>query len=152
MSDPLQYTIGWVCAITTEHVAARAFLDERHEQPRTVAQNDHKAYTSGKIGILNVVIAARPKSEYGTIPAIGVAPDMLESFPNIRLCLMVGIGGGAPSTKHDIRLGDVVVGDRGFFQYEDHKTIRDRTFVQTGSLNQPTTALREALRSLKITY
>ncbi|KAK1838827.1 ankryin repeat protein [Colletotrichum chrysophilum] len=34
---------------------------------------------------------------------------MLHSFPNMRIGLMVGIGGGAPSQKHDIRLGDVVV-------------------------------------------
>ncbi len=34
---------------------------------------------------------------------------MLRTFPNVRICLMVGIGGGAPSPKHDIRLGDIVV-------------------------------------------
>ncbi len=35
---------------------------------------------------------------------------MLRSFESIQIKLMVGIGGGAPSGKHDIRLGDVVVG------------------------------------------
>ncbi|KAI8260266.1 hypothetical protein K4K58_002090 [Colletotrichum sp. SAR11_239] len=129
MSDPLQYTIGWICAFTTESVAARAFLDERHEQPKTVAQNDNNAYTLGRFGIHNVVIAARPKSEYGTAPAIVVALDMLESFPNIRLCLMVGIGGGAPSENHDIRLGDIVAGSSVFKS--------DFDFVQRDSLNQP---------------
>jgi nucleoside phosphorylase len=34
---------------------------------------------------------------------------MLNSFPNVRIGLMVGIGGGAPSLDHNIRLGDVVV-------------------------------------------
>ena len=34
---------------------------------------------------------------------------MLHSFPNARIGLTVGIGGGAPSPKHDIRLGDIVV-------------------------------------------
>jgi hypothetical protein len=33
---------------------------------------------------------------------------MLRSFPNIKIGLMVGIGGGVP-TKHDIRLGDIIV-------------------------------------------
>jgi hypothetical protein len=25
------YTVGWICAISTEYVAAQAFLDEKHE-------------------------------------------------------------------------------------------------------------------------
>ena len=41
-----------------------------------------------------------------------MARDMLHSFSNVRLGVMVGIGGGAPSVKHDIRLGDVVVSSR----------------------------------------
>jgi len=66
--------------------------------------------------------------EYGTDSATSVARDMLHSFPNIRIGLMVGIGGGAPSEKHDIRLGDIVVssprdGKGGVFQYDFGKTI-----------------------------
>lgn len=58
---------------------------------------------------------------------------MIHTFPNIRIGLMVGIGGGAPSTKHDIRLGDVVVraprqGKGGVFQYDFGKTIQDQSF------------------------
>ncbi|KAH6657082.1 hypothetical protein BKA67DRAFT_554203 [Truncatella angustata] len=34
--------------------------------------------------------------------------------PNVRIGLMVGIGGGAPSLKHDIRLGDIVVSSPGY--------------------------------------
>ncbi|KAF6820521.1 Kinesin light chain 5 [Colletotrichum sojae] len=30
MSDPQAYTVGWICAVTAESVAARAFLDEEH--------------------------------------------------------------------------------------------------------------------------
>lgn len=37
----------------------------------------------------------------------------MRSFLNIRVGLMVGIGGGAPSQKHDIRLGDIVVSAPG---------------------------------------
>lgn len=69
-----------------------------------------------------------PSGEYGTASAAGVARDMLHSFPNIRIGLMVGIGGGAPTSKHDIRLGDVVVskpenGLGGVFQYDFGKSI-----------------------------
>ena len=28
------YTVGWICAITTEYVAAQAFLDEKHDGPQ----------------------------------------------------------------------------------------------------------------------
>ena len=105
------YTVGWICAITTELVAAQAFLDEKHEGPEYVSLNDDNIYTLGKIGKHNVVIAVLPDGEYGIASAASVARDMLHSFPNIRLGLMVGIGGGAPSKNHDIRLGDIVVSD-----------------------------------------
>lgn len=39
-----------------------------------------------------------------------VVRNMIVGFPNIKHFLSVGIGGGVPSKKHDIRLGDVVVG------------------------------------------
>jgi hypothetical protein len=66
----------------------------------------------------------------------------MHSFPNIRIGLMVGIGGGAPSPKHDIRLGDIVVsaprdGKGGVFQYDLGKIIQDQSFRPTGFLNQP---------------
>jgi hypothetical protein len=47
--------------------------------------------------------------EYGTSSAARVAEDMMHSFLNIRIGLMVGIGDGALSQKHDIRLRDIVV-------------------------------------------
>lgn len=128
MSDPQNYTVGWICAIPTEYVAARAFLDKVHEGPEYVSDRDNNDYTLGKVGRHNVVIAVLPDGEYGTASAASVASDMLHSFPNIRIGLLVGIGGGAPSTDHDIRLGDVVVsspygGNSGVFQYDFGKTI-----------------------------
>jgi nucleoside phosphorylase len=71
---------------------------------------------------------------------------MLHSFPNVRIGLMVGIGGGAPSQKHDIRLGDIAVsaphdGNGGVFQYDFGKTIQGQSFRTTSFLNQPPTVL-----------
>src|SRR2546421_6326181 len=109
MSVPRNYTVGWICAIRTEYVAAQAFLDEKHGIPENVSPHDNNDYTLGRIGKHNVVIAVLPYGEYGTSSATGVAKDMLNSFPNVRIGLMIGIGGGAPSRKHDIRLGDIVV-------------------------------------------
>src|ERR1700753_2047814 len=116
MSNPSDYTVGWICAISTENVAARIFLDEEHAPPKSVSPSDSNDYTIGRIGKHNVVIAVLPHGEYGISSATGVAKDMLHSFPNVRTGLMVGIGGGAPSLEHDIRLGDIVVSDR-VFQY-----------------------------------
>ncbi|OHW99045.1 ankryin repeat protein [Colletotrichum incanum] len=157
MSDPGNYTVGWICAITTEYVAAQAFLDERHERPARLAPSDSNNYALGKLSGHNVVIAVLPHGEYGTTSAAVVARDMLHSFPNIRLGLMVGIGGGAPSQKHDIRLGDIVVscprnGKGGVFQYDFGKTIQAQAFQQTGFLNQPPLVLRTAVAGLEAMY
>ncbi|KAH7207384.1 hypothetical protein DER44DRAFT_867319 [Fusarium oxysporum] len=157
MSNPQKYTVGWICAVTTEFVAARAFFDEKHDQLETIADNDNNNYALGKIGKHNVVMAVLPKSEYGTTSAATVARDMLRSFPNIRFGLMVGIGGGAPNAKHDIRLGDVIVSTRGsgkggVFQYDYGKAIQEHAFVTTGSLNQPPQLLLTALSGLEAEY
>ncbi|KAH6959663.1 hypothetical protein BKA56DRAFT_457271, partial [Ilyonectria sp. MPI-CAGE-AT-0026] len=157
MSQPNDYTVGWICAVSTEYVAAQAFLDEEHEGPEHVSPNDNNDYTLGKIGKHNVVIAVLPDGEYGTSRAASVASDMMHSFPNVRIGLMVGIGGGAPSRKHDIRLGDIVVsaprdGKSGVLQYDFGKTIQNRSFQRTGVLNQPPTVLRAAVNGLKAQY
>jgi nucleoside phosphorylase len=157
MADPKDYTVGWVCAISAEYVAAQAFLDEKHDGPEYVSPNDNNDYTLGKVGRHNVVIAILPDGEYGTASAAMVARDMLHSFPNIRVGLMVGIGGGAPSRQHDIRLGDIVVstphdGNGGVFQYDFGKTIQDQSFRTTGFLNQPPVILRTAMNGLKAQY
>jgi nucleoside phosphorylase len=157
MSDPKGYTVGWICAITTEYVAAQAFLDEKHKGPEHVSPNDNNDYTLGKVGKHNVVIAVLPDGEYGTSSAGSVARDMLHSFPNVRIGLMVGIGGGAPSQKHDIRLGDIVVsasrdGKGGVFQYDFGKMVQDQSFRPMGFLNQPPTVLRTAVSGLKAQY
>lgn len=157
MSDPKDYTVGWICAITTEYVAARAFLDEMYEGPEYVSPNDNNNYTLGRVGEHNVVIAVLPDGEYGISTAASVARDMLHSFPNIRIGLMVGIGGGAPSPRHDVRLGDIVIsssrdGNGGTFQYDFGKTIQDQSFRSTKFLNQPPMILRAAVNGIKAQY
>ncbi|KAH0529359.1 hypothetical protein TsFJ059_004114 [Trichoderma semiorbis] len=151
------YIVGWICALNTEYVAAQVFLDERHKGPDDVSPNDNNDYTLGRVGSHNVVIAVLPQGEYGVSSATGVAKDMLHSFPNIRIGLMVGIGGGAPSLKHDVRLGDVVVsaprgGNGGVFQYDFGKAVQGGGFHTTGFLNQPPTFLRTAVNGLQAEY
>ncbi|KAF2193422.1 hypothetical protein K469DRAFT_745042 [Zopfia rhizophila CBS 207.26] len=122
------YTIGWICVISTEYVAAQAFLDEKHDPPEYVHSYDNNDYTLGRVGKHNVAIAVLSDGGYGISSASGVAKDMLHSFSNIRIRLMVGIGGGALSPKHDIRLGDIIVSvpynrKSSVFQYDFGKVI-----------------------------
>ncbi|KAL6899992.1 hypothetical protein GGI43DRAFT_427716 [Trichoderma evansii] len=157
MSQPKDYTVGWICAIKVEYVAAQEFLDEEHEGPAFASQHDNNSYTLGRIGKHNIVIATLPFGEYGTTSAATVARDMIHSFPNIRIGLMVGIGGGAPSKSHDIRLGDIVIstpsnGNSGLFQYDFGKNIQDQPYQTTGVLNRPPAALLAALARLQSQY
>ncbi|KAJ5995825.1 hypothetical protein N7481_002802 [Penicillium waksmanii] len=157
MPNPMDYNVGWICAITTEYVAAQAFLDERHDWPGYFPPLTKNDYTLGRIGKHNVVISVLPMGEYGISSAARVAEEMTHSFPNIRIRLMVGIGGGVPSSKHDIRLGDVVVsipnnGQAGVLQYDFGKSIQGQSFKMTGRLDQPPTALRSAVGGLVAQY
>ncbi|KAL2839043.1 hypothetical protein BJX68DRAFT_272335 [Aspergillus pseudodeflectus] len=115
------YAVGWICALPRELAAARVMLDEEHENPPTesIACN---AYTLGRIGSHNVVLACLPVGEIGTVPAAVTATQMKLTFPRLEIRLVVGIGGGIPGEKDDIRLGDVVVGNRGVIQYDKGKT------------------------------
>jgi nucleoside phosphorylase len=66
---------------------------------------------------------------------------------------MVGVGGGVPSTKHDIRLGDVVVSlpiDKygGVVQYDKGKST-PTGFDHTGFLDAPPVVLRSAIQILR---
>ena len=70
---------------------------------------------------------------------------------------MVGIGGGAPSGKHDIRVGDIVVGypikkEGGIVPYNYGKAVQDQEFERTGSLNSPPTVLLTALTKLSVDH
>lgn len=152
-----EYTIGWICSVVTEYVAAQLFLGEKHLAPTFVARHDNNDYTLGRIAKHNVAIAVMPSGEYGTASAAVVARDMLHTFPNVRIGLMVGVGGGAPSPKHDIRLGDVVVsmaqnGTGGVFQYDFGKTIQEQPFQPTRFLAPPPLVLLAALNGLKAEY
>ena len=101
------YTVGIICALDVEKAAVEATLDEEHGRVEK-AVGDDNAYTFGKIGSHNVVVACLPAGAMGKVSAAAVAKDMMRSFP-INVGLMVGICGGVWSERADIRPGDVVV-------------------------------------------
>ena len=150
--EPRVYTVGWICALGSEYIAARNLLDEKHGDP-VPSQGDSNIYTLGRMGWHNVVIACLPRGKTGNVSAASVASDMLRSFESIRFGLMVGIGGGAPTNDIDIRLGDVVVSspDRqvgGVLHYKFGREIQNRDFELTGSLASPPAILLSALNQL----
>ncbi|KAF2218480.1 hypothetical protein BDZ85DRAFT_253528 [Elsinoe ampelina] len=165
-TDKQKYTVGWICALHNEYFAARAFLDERHPSLDATSHADNNDYTLGRIGKHNVVIAVCPDGGYGNTSAAHVARDLVHTFQNVRLGLMVGIGGGAPfPPERDIRLGDVVVssavgGLAAVIQYgmgkkrqgvTGQETWRE-TFEITGQLDRPPMALRTAVNGLKVIH
>jgi nucleoside phosphorylase len=151
--QPEDYTVGWICAIPKELTAARAMLDSTHGPLEAQPKHDENNYVLGTIGKHNVAIACLP--EYGVVSAAVVAKSMQNTFPRLRFGLMVGIGGGIPSKKNDIRLGDIVVSlpegqHGGVIQYDLGKMEVDG-FHRLGTLNKPPQLLRTAVANLKST-
>ncbi|KAE8412261.1 nucleoside phosphorylase domain-containing protein [Aspergillus pseudocaelatus] len=119
------YTVGWVCALPHGGL---------------VTGGEDNIYTLGHIDEHNIVIACLPEGQMGTNPAAAAAARMQSAFPSIRFGLMVGIGGGVPSTKPDIRLGDVVVSrpendHAGVVQYDFGKSTPSG-FKRTGQFSK----------------
>ena len=92
-----------------EYDVAQTFLDEVYKGPHNISPYDSNQYVLGRIRKHYIVVAVMLDKEYDIPSTASVVTQMLRSFPNIRVGLLVGIGGGAPSPKHDIRLGDIVV-------------------------------------------
>lgn len=146
------YTVGWICALPLRMVAAKAMLDEVHDD-LPASSSDHNTYVLGNIKEHNIVIACLPIGDNGLVSANTVAMHLLSSFPSIHFGLLVGIGGGVPSSLTDIRLGDVVVSKPtgiygGVVQYDYGKAL-SAGFQRTGMLNRPPQALLTALSKLQ---
>ncbi|KAF3918687.1 hypothetical protein AA313_de0206826 [Arthrobotrys entomopaga] len=147
-----EYGIGCICALPLEMAALGAMLDEVHEKPAWQYSHDSNNYTLGRIGSHNVAIVCLPLGVYGTNSAAKIATQMLSSFPSIKFALMVGIGGGVPSTANDIRLGDVVVSkpkgnSSGVVQYDHGKAVKGE-LISTGVLDKPPQHLLTAVARL----
>ncbi|KAK2593245.1 hypothetical protein QQS21_009044 [Conoideocrella luteorostrata] len=149
------YQIGWVCALPIEVAAAKQMLDEDFGILDEQDSTDTNSYTLGRVGRHYVVIAGLPAGQPGLSPATTVAVNMMRTFSrSLRIGLMVGIGGGIPSTNHDVRLGDIVVSHPegtcgGVLQYDMGKVVEGGKFQRTGSLNSPPRSLLTAVANMK---
>lgn len=142
-----EYTVAVVCALGFEMSAVRYMLDQEH--PTLPAKKgDQNIYVLGELSGHNIVIACLPGNQGKSAAAI-VATHLQRTFPSIQYRLLVGIGGGAPSCDHDIRLGDVVVSmpdgqSGGVIQYDLGKDTEDE-FTLKGFLCSPPPVLRGAV-------
>jgi hypothetical protein len=71
---PEGYTVGWICAIPKELIAARAMLDSTHGPLEAQPKYDENNYVLGTIGKHNVAITCLP--EYGVVSAAVAAKLM----------------------------------------------------------------------------
>ena len=168
------YTVGWICALKTELVAAWAMLDEEHTMLPAGSSRDTNTYVLGRIRDHNVVIACLPAEMTGKASAATVAKDMIRSFSGIRVGLMVGVGGGAPyfsdldgsgaeddgleedsEDTQDIRLGDVVISlhskdSDAVLQYDFGRSVQGKNFILAGNkLNKPPPIVLSAVGRLQ---
>jgi nucleoside phosphorylase len=146
-----EYSIGVICALSMEKAAFVALLDEVHETVQTL-KDDENSYTFGRIGHHNIVVACMPAGKYGNNSTATVTRNMLRSF-QIKIGLMVGVGGGVWSPKVDIRLGDVIVsqpeGTHGGVLQLDFGKMEHDGFKRAGSLDKPPRLLLNALQDIK---
>ncbi|KAL4790466.1 nucleoside phosphorylase domain-containing protein [Aspergillus venezuelensis] len=142
------FTVGWICVLKEEFRAALAILDEEYDTAGLVCGLGYRNhYVLGRVGNHNIVINVPSAETYGPLSAIRIALDMRSTFPRMRFILLVGIAGGTPSEKNDIRLGDVVVGTR-IVPYTFGKKV-DAGFERRGIVKTPPRELLDAVTFLE---
>ncbi|KAL8850125.1 MAG: hypothetical protein Q9221_004942 [Calogaya cf. arnoldii] len=143
-SSSIDYNVAWICALPhIELLAARMLLDKQHNTPQYDTKYDQNTYICGQIGDHKVVVACMPSGRPGNVSAGHLTGPLFHTFPNIKITLLVGIGGGVPRQGHqdpleDIYLGDVVIGWPGdgtptVIQYDSGRWKVDG-FEQRGSV------------------
>ncbi|KAH7231101.1 nucleoside phosphorylase domain-containing protein [Fusarium tricinctum] len=151
MRSDTVYTIAIICALGFEMSAVRYMLDREH--PRLpMKEGDPNLYVLGELSGHNVVLATFPGNQ-GKGAAATVATNINRTFPTIKWRLLVGIGGGVPSDRHDIRLGDIVISMPdgpygGVVQYDLGKDTED-DFQLKGFLWPPPSELRQAVQVMQ---
>jgi nucleoside phosphorylase len=151
-----EYTVAWICALRAELLAARLMLNEEHNPPAYNTNYDENTYVFGSIEGHEVVLASLPKGETGNTNAGRLTGAMFHTFPNIKIALLVGIGGGvprphlSPEPLQNIHLGDVVVGWPGdgkpaVVNWDRGRMKTDGVFEMVGTMDKPAWRVRQAL-------
>jgi nucleoside phosphorylase len=158
------YHVAWICPVADlELLPARLMLDDEYPTPPYDTHYDENTYVCGTINGHAVVVATCPPGETGNVNAGRLTGSMFKTFPNIRMAVLVGIGGGIPSlaesedSLENVHLGDVVVGWPGdgkpaCVYHERGKSKVDGQFEMVGTMGNPDWRLTNALSFLVVDY
>ena len=146
-----EFTVGWLCPLLKENFAV--FFDRQYQAVQSTGGST--MYSCGQIGEHNVVVAGL-RGETGTVATAREVAELRNSFPNLRIVLLVGVAGGAPTNKdkQDIRLGDVVVSmpnkhGAGIMQYDFGTDREDAPFeIGNGFTGYPSNILVGAVQEV----
>lgn len=94
--DLSQFFIAWICLPGLEYTACRAALDEQYRMPDDPPPDDGNRYTLGHVNGFCIVVAAIADPTGQRISWPGTQA-MLRRFQEVRLVLLVGVGGCVPA-------------------------------------------------------
>ncbi|KAK8141538.1 hypothetical protein G3M48_010355 [Beauveria asiatica] len=148
------YTIVLFCPLVIEQQAAYLMLDQVHAELPERSAGQTVLYTLGRIASYNVAIAGYPVGEVGGGVSGSMVSEALRDFPKLEAGLLVGIAAGIPSSKHDIRLGDVAVAvpnkdNPGVIGYDFVKFEQDQVRIKQWQ-NSTHSLLRSAISSIRV--
>ena len=151
-----------ICALRVESDAVEALFDEdweeEHKHPKYPKMiNDDNAYTMGRIGEHNVVLAFLPG--IGKANSAKLTTSLEIAFPKIKLGLVTGICGGTPFIREDRRgprdidvfLGDIIISTE-LLQYDlGHHFSNEfmRTDTLQSTLPRPNPEIRSFLHKIQ---
>ncbi|PQE07749.1 Ankyrin repeat protein [Rutstroemia sp. NJR-2017a BVV2] len=122
-------------------------LDQNHENLPRTQTNDNNSYCLGSMCNHSIVVVCLPSM--GTNSAAACITQMVNTFPSLRACAIVGIGGGVPP---EVRLGDVVIstskGSTAAVVQSDMGKLKDTLLESTSLMNNPSTLLLTASKTM----
>ncbi|KAM0285454.1 hypothetical protein ACHAQH_001403 [Verticillium albo-atrum] len=106
------FEVAIVCALPLEYDAVSPLIDQVWDENGDRygrVSGDNNLYTTGRMGNTNVVILLLVRT--GKANAARAAEGLRFSYPRLRLVLLTGICGGAPTTTkgEEVLLGDVII-------------------------------------------
>ncbi|KAL1638016.1 hypothetical protein SLS58_009037 [Diplodia intermedia] len=155
------YDVVWIYALPdVELDPARLMLDDEHKTPCIDRNFDDTTYICGRVEEHRVVVAYLPEGETGNVSVSRLTYPLFRSFPNIKIALLVGMGGGVPRSGregnplNEIYLGDVGIGFPGdgeaaVVYYDRGKVTADGGYERKGKVQDPNWHIKQALGTLQ---